>query len=606
MNPTRGRRSIAFPVCSLSSLVLAVVLNFSTTVVAAQGPSSAPDTPSAPAIFGIGFTNITDTSARLVFTTSEPMSTSVEVLDGTARVRKLEQPAFEEIHAVLLSGLSRQTKYRIVISATGKTGSIASQQTMLRPILNPLSRHLWPGYTIFSSTASDNPDALELLAKSGVRMARVEISWDGVFPRKGELNRAYLDHWLVRIAEMRKRNIEPLVLLDYCVSWAKPDTDTTMTWRNKNFGPPDQLADWEEYVRTVVSALHGSARYYEVWNEPDAGYLATGSFVERLGLPPPIGRAPFKDYWDYWIGDRYVPMIEAARKVIDEIEPNAIVMNGGWNRDYSGQRGDIMLQRGAGSYLDLYAFHVYTHSPISFSRWYREIDGGFRTNIDRIFVENHIDLPLAVTEWGTPAWITPPEGRGFATFDDSKLFYIKSTFYFLSMERFEILSQFDFGVGPSNREKDPTFFMLVNEDRPHHPLITPTYLTFQWLAKTFGSRPYHALPVQVTGKPEVQAYAIQMQDSGEIYLAAWQDGPVDGSGAITPLAGRNVSITIRGVSAGSYRAYQLDLDGKTHSHWSLKAGSALMLQASLPPATSTAESRVYLARIVSQTKSTER
>jgi hypothetical protein len=340
--------------------------------------------PTTPAIFAIAFTNLTDTSVRLVFTTTEPMATTVDIYDGPTPIAHLSQPAFEEIHAIPLGDatpLTRLHPYRILIHATGQTPTAqATAETTLTPSHHPPTTHTWPGYTLFSSTINgpgDRPDALDLFAASGARMARCEISWDGVYPRRGQLNHAYLDRWLQRIAEMKRRGIEPLVLLDYSVAWAMPYTHQTMTWRNPNFGPPDALADWQQFVQTVVTALHGSAHYYEIWNEPDAGYLATGSFVERPNVPAPIGRPPFKDNIPYWIGDRYAPIVTTARQTIAHIDPTALVMNGGWNRDYSGARGDILFDRGAASSLDLYAYHVYSHSPTSFSRWYKELDTGF-------------------------------------------------------------------------------------------------------------------------------------------------------------------------------------------------------------------------------------
>jgi len=584
-------------------LALAVPMVRANAAPAAQPGQSAASKPTVPGIFAIGFTNVTDTSARLVFTTSEPMTTAVEIFDKSALVRHLAQPSFDEIHAVPIDHLARMKDYRVVISGQGRaTGAVASAETNLAPRLRPPSAHRWPGYTIFSSTINGNGDdvrAMDLMAATGVHMARIEPSWDGIFPRGREVNPVALDRLVHRVAEMKKRGIEPLVILDYCVRWAKPYTDTTMTWRNANFGPPDSLSDWELYVRTVVTALNGYARYYEVWNEPDAGYLATGSFVERPNLPAPIGRPPFKDNRDYWIGDRYMPMVAAVRKVMDELQPGAIVMNGGWNRDYHGERGDLLLERGVGPYMDVYAYHVYTHSPASFSRWHKEIDGGFRQNIDRIFAKNHVQMPLAVTEWGWLAGPSAPEGKGFVAFQDSQLFYLKSTFYFLSMERFEVLSQFCMGIGSAGRDRDPLFFMLVNEDSDHKLVVTPTYKTFQWLALTFGSKGYGALPVQIPGAPQVKAYAIRMKDTGEIYLAAWQDGPVDDGGAITPLPARTVTASIGDIAAGQYRLTVLDRDGQATSRFQtrLKGKASLNLEVRLPEATATAESGVFLERI---------
>ena len=391
--------------------------------------------------------------------------------------------------------------------------------------------------------------------------------------------------------------MEPLVILDYCVPWAKTYTDTTMTWRNKAFGPPDTLEDWDSYVRTLVTDLHGAAKYYEIWNEPDAGYLATGRYVERPDMPAPIGRAPYKDNIAYWIGDRYAPMISRVRKVMDEVQPDAILMNGGWNRDYTGERGDILLQRGTAPYLDVYAFHCYSAQPLSFSRWYTAIDGGFRTNIDRIFTKYNVRMPLAVTEWGWPAWKDPQAGKGFVSFEDAQKFYVKSTFYFLGLQRMEILSQFCLGIGPDTRDKDPLFFMLVNRSADGKLVVQPTFQTFQWLATTFGSHAYRALPVQVSPSDQVKAYAIQMKDSGDTYLAVWQDGLFDAKGIIAPLPARDVDVSVDDLKDGSYSLQALDLTGKAAPPSQVTASQSLHLKVNLPEISASAESGIYLVKI---------
>ena len=40
-------------------------------------------------------------------------------------------------------------------------------------------------------------------------------------------------------------------------------TDTIGT-----YAPPDDLADWGDYVHAVVSRYRGRVRYYQLWNEP--------------------------------------------------------------------------------------------------------------------------------------------------------------------------------------------------------------------------------------------------------------------------------------------------------------------------------------------------
>ena len=567
-------------------------------------PSQVPAAPSEPGIFGVGFTNVTDTSARLVFTTSEPMISTVVIFDHDKEFARSSQAVFDEVHSVNLSGLSKGEDYRITITGITHDGkSVASENHRLKPALRPASRHPWPGYTIFGTSVTENDDAgFDLLAQSGVRMVRVEVSWSGVFPRDHEIDRHYLTQILSLLTNLKKRQIEPLVVLDYCVPWAKTYTGTTMTWRNPSFGPPDRLEDWDSYLRTVVTALHGSAKYYEIWNEPDAGYLATGSYVERPNLPAPIGRPPFKDNWHYWLGDRFVPMISHVREVMDELQPDAVLMNGGWNRDYNGQRGDLLFERGAAPDLDVYAFHCYSAQPLSFSRWYGAIDGGFRKNIDRIFDKHHVQMPLAVTEWGWPAWSGPQPGKGFVTFGDAQKFFVKSTFYFLGLQRVEILSQFCLGIGSDTRDKDPSFFTLADKSADGKLIFHPSFATFQWLAKTFGSRPYRVLPVQISPSQQVKACAIQLKDSGDTYLAVWQDGVPDDKGAIAAQPAREVEISMADFADGNYSIQSLGLDGTVISQSQVTANHTLQLKTTLPEISATEESGIYLAKIAASTK----
>lgn len=585
-------------------LILPAMFLLRLTACAQSPPPTVPAATNPPGIFGVGFTTITDSSARLVFTTSEPMTSTVVIYDGDKEFSRSSQPDSEEIHAVDLTGLSKGKEYQVTITGVTAGGqSVTSDKFALTPSLRPPSPHKWPGYTIFSSTVNgpSSPDNMDVLTQSGARMERLEPSWSGLFPKGPEVDQKRLDNFVKQVADLKAHNIEPLVILDYCVPWAQTYTKNTMTWRNAGFGPPDNLADWEQYVRTLVTALHGSAKYYEVWNEPDAGYLATGSFVERPNLPAPIGRAPFKDNWAYWIGDRYAPMIERVRTVMDEIEPDAVVMNGGWNHDYSSTRGNLLFDEGIAPYLDAYAFHTYCGGPISFARWYGAIDGGFRTSIDRNFGKHQVQMPLAVTEWGWPAWADPHPDKGFVTFEDAQKFYLKTTFYFLAQQRFEVLSQFCMGIGSGLRDKDPSFFTLVDRGTDGKLINRPTYDTFRWLATTFSNKPYQAVPVTATPADQVKAYAIQLKESGDAYLAVWQDGVPDAKGAIPAQPARDVAVSLQ-LPDGNYSVQVLDPTGAKVSESSVTANHSLDLKVTLPEISATAESGIYLAKIAAVTK----
>jgi len=125
-----------------------------------------------------------------------------------------------------------------------------------------------------------------------------------------------------------------------------------------------------------------------------------------------------------------------------------------------------------------------------------------------------------------------------------------------------LLIQFELGIGPEARDKDPLFFMLVNCDSEGKIIFQPTFATFRWLASTFGSKPYRAVPLASLPGDKVKGYAIRLSDSGDIYVAVWQDGVPDVDGKISDAPAREVEINLGALDGGDYAIQALDIDGK--------------------------------------------
>ncbi len=572
---------------------------FFSPALAARAAEPAPP----PAVFGVGFTNVEDASARLVFTTSRPMIGEVVVRSGLQIVTTLRGDKVDEIHAFVLAGLTKGQEYLVDITATAVDGSTAvSRGHRLVPEKRSGRRRSFPGYTIIGSGVPGERGegfAPELAVEAGMGMVRLEVSWDSLMPARGVVDEKRLGQYVHIAREMKSHGIEPLVLLDYCVPWAKTHTDRTMTWRHPAFGPPDDLADWEQYVRVVMTALGPYTRYYEIWNEPDAGYLATGQYVERPNLPAPIGRPPFKDNWEYWLGDRYAPMVRSVRTIADEVDPDALLMNGGWNRDYGGRRGDLLLERGMGPDIDLYSFHTYSGNPTSSTKWHQAIPDTFVKNIDRIFEKHGVSMPLAITEWGMPAYPDPDREKGFVSYDDAKSWMVKSLFTMLAMERVEALIHFTLGQrgSPVSDPADP--YALISWDEQGNPVRRPHYATFRWLTRTFNRKPYRAVRVSTDGAENLQARGIRLTDSEETYVAVWQDAPLDREGRFQALPARPVEICLPGLPAGSYRLEVLDREGEiSETSGIMSREDVLRWRATLPEAGNREESRPLLYRLV--------
>ena len=101
--------------------------------------------------------------------------------------------------------------------------------------------------------------------------------------------------------------------------------------------------------------------------------------------------------------------------------------------------------------------------------------------------------------------------------------------------------------------------------------------TFHWLATTFSNQPYQVVPATATPDAQVRAYAIQLKDSRETYLAVWQDGVPSDKGAIPAQPARDVTISL-GLPDGTYSVQTLDPAGNKTSAFDATASHALELK----------------------------
>jgi hypothetical protein len=338
-----------------------------------------------------------------------------------------------------------------------------------------------------------------------------------------------------------------------------------------------------------MTALKGQVRYYEIWNEPDAGYLATGAAIERAGVQ---SAGPAKDLYknndDYWLGDRYVPLVIAAREVADEVDGDRIdILGPSWNHDYYGNRGKLCFDRGMYRYLQLYSIHNYVGDPHSYVFWEELTNGLYMKTTEDLFKTFNAPLPIAVTEWGVRTYDQPAPGNGFRSRRDGQIFLIKSTFDYLAMERVPILILHQLGYNDEwslvNKKADGTFVYL------------PTFDTYQWLCKTFDGKSYRRVALSVEAGPTARGFAIHLADDAETYVAVWQN-PTRIKDGLQPVDARQAVIKLSGLD-GTYTMEQLDLAGNVTESHEVKSTAAYEWTASLPQATTAAESEPIIYRL---------
>lgn len=174
------------------------------------------------------------------------------------------------------------------------------------------------------------------------RVITEETAWEGLEPRKGEWHFDMLDQ---AVSQAEMHGTEVLLTLGYPAPWAALDPELARNNMGAAQSPRD-MADWENYIRTVAIRYKGHIKYYELMNEP--------LFTEVD-----------KDVVDkrYFPVARMVEMARIAKGVIGQVDPNARIVSMSPSGNVFGiKRIDAFLSAGGGKYIDVVGFHYYTET----------------------------------------------------------------------------------------------------------------------------------------------------------------------------------------------------------------------------------------------------
>lgn len=175
------------------------------------------------------------------------------------------------------------------------------------------------------------------------RMNTTDTTWYNLEPEKGVWKFTALDRAVERA---QQQGVEVLFTLGYPPRWAA-DTGLMRQWNPGYALPPRDMADWEAYLRQVVSRYKGRIKYYELMNEPhfteiDGGWRSTRDF--------PVATM--------------VEMARIASRVIKQIDPQAKLVSMSPSGRLNGvRRVDAFLKAGGGQYIDVVGFHFYSDTP---------------------------------------------------------------------------------------------------------------------------------------------------------------------------------------------------------------------------------------------------
>jgi predicted alpha-1,2-mannosidase len=226
--------------------------------------------------------------------------------------------------------------FRIEVRPTSSPNLLAEQIYSVLPLLPP------PGErpdSYFGGHVDLTPYNLEIARKSGFRWLRMWppllTTWIAGEPQPGRW------HFPTdAVANAYRQGFHLSGILGTAPDFAADiDPKSPIGNRWSHGYPPAHIEEWKEYVSRCTQALSPYITTWEIWNEPDGGYLQVKPGQKKV--------------------DVYIALLEAAREVLDSIG-KPITLMGPAVASINAPLGWEVLQHGGGRWMDAFSFHFYS------------------------------------------------------------------------------------------------------------------------------------------------------------------------------------------------------------------------------------------------------
>ncbi len=158
---------------------------------------------------------------------------------------------------------------------------------------------------------------LELARELGARFVRIQMPWEDIeIAGKGDFwdHKNDKDAWAKYdfiVAEAQRLGLELIVRVDRPPAWARAQADATPQFQagiqenGNSTGPPDNYADYADFLGAVAGRYRGKLRYLQVWNEPNLAY------EWNWRMPSP---------------EEFVSLLRPAYAAVKSANPDAVVL----------------------------------------------------------------------------------------------------------------------------------------------------------------------------------------------------------------------------------------------------------------------------------------
>lgn len=408
----------------------------------------------------------------------------IDILQVPTGITYLTATALNERGDIVLEG---RTRFAAVPLQATPPAPLPNLENQL-PFVYGIGAHLGrPGSDLDSDVA--------LMAALGFRAARSGYSWHRLQPQKGVWKWEDNDK---AFETMARYGITPTPGFAYSTIWGSTGDTTSKDSKTWTFAPPKN-EDFTAYVAEVVKRYGKYTRYWEVWNEPDVSF---------------------------WLGtaQQYADTFDATYDAIHRVQPNAVVMNGGFSETKRRPTFIPDWQAATRRKPDVFAYH----SHMAFANMLR--------------ASSSVKTYLKDANWNMPVWLNE---AGFSSVSgnserDQAIALVKkmSSTPYLGFNAYFWYDLRDDGTDPKEIEHH---FGLVQADYTPKAAAVAAHTLMSTLA---GQR--FARRVSVQGYPQVYALAFEKPDQSRGTLVLWNEDSAS-IPLLWTLPGKAKSISLMGV-----------------------------------------------------------
>jgi hypothetical protein len=274
-------------VSQLRTLWLYATVQDATDGATSMEASPAVSSPVPPPVGSASGATTTTVSAMEVSPRPRRRSAAQSVLHRVARPRAVLATAATALvlaFALLLTTSAPSLKDPdAIVTGPGQPQSIDGAGWTMPPLPIP--------HTLFGVTLNSGTGNMPSFNIGAVRLWDSGTRWAQVQPRRWDYDWSTLDRHIVGAA---RAGLPVLFVFGGTPAWAAANSPRTPYADGSRTAPPDRLADWDSYVRTLLKRYRGKIEGYELWalaNDPRFYSGSVETLVEMTARASRIIRA---------------------------------------------------------------------------------------------------------------------------------------------------------------------------------------------------------------------------------------------------------------------------------------------------------------------------